>query len=78
MECERMTWKDITKNLTPEQVRTMERGVKKTGVCRRCKRSVKTWEPCPMNLPPLPIKPNCPMKTEYKDSNSRGPFTARD
>ncbi len=27
-----MTWTDITKNLTPEQVRTMERGVKKTGV----------------------------------------------
>jgi len=73
-----MTWKDITKNLTPKQVRTMERGVKKTGVCRKCNRNVKTWQPCPMNLPALPIKPNCPMKTEYKDSNSRGPFTARD
>ena len=70
-----MSWKDITKNLTPEQVKTMERGVKKTGVCRRCNKSVTTWQPCPMNLPALPIKPNCPMKVP-EGTNSA--FTARD
>jgi hypothetical protein len=65
-----MTWTDITKNLSPEQLRTIENGVKKTGVCPRCKKSVEMWQPCPENLKAYPMRPSCPMKKEV--SRSRG------
>jgi len=64
-----MTWTDLIKekDLFAYQKLGIEKGVKKTGVCPRCKKSVVKFNMCPMNLPPLPIKPNCPMKIEEGD-----------
>ena len=65
-----MSWTDITKNLSPEQLRTIQNGVKKTGVCPDCKKLVEMWQPCPENRKAYPMRPSCPMKKE--ESRSRG------
>jgi len=73
MECERMTWKDIVKqqDLSDAQKRSLSEGVKKTGVCPRCKESVVLYSMCPLNLKEYPARPSCPMK-QKEQSRARG------